>query len=402
VTFRKEPAELDNVAARPKQRDMSFSAVVVAAGAGLRAGPGEPKAWRMLGSRPLVRWSVEGLLSAGAREVVVVVARDRLAQVDEALSGLEGWRAVTGGRTRADSVQAGLAAITAGRTQPVLVHDAARPFVTRAHVDRLLAALDLADGAVPALPVPDTLKRGDGLVDETVSREGLWRAQTPQAFRSGRLKAAYRRWPANEEPTDDASVVERAGGHVAMVPGDPMLMKLTWPEDFLMAEQLAASRRIVRTGFGVDAHRFGPGPVIWLCGIRIEHDLGLVGHSDADCGLHALTDAVLGAIAAGDIGEHFPPTDPRWKGASSDQFLAHAVQLAAARGGRILNADVTLICERPKIRPHRDAMRRRIADLLALPVDRVSVKATTTEGMGFTGREEGLMAQAVVSVETPL
>jgi 2-C-methyl-D-erythritol 4-phosphate cytidylyltransferase/2-C-methyl-D-erythritol 2,4-cyclodiphosphate synthase len=381
---------------------MSFSAVVVAAGAGLRAGPGEPKAWRTLGMRPLIRWSVEGLLSAGAREVVVVVARERLGQVDEALAGLEGWRAVTGGNTRADSVQAGLAALTAARNQPVLVHDAARPFVTRAHVDRLLAALDLADGAVPALPVPDTLKRGDGLVDETVSREGLWRAQTPQAFRFGRLKAAYRRWPATEEPTDDASVMERAGGHVAMVPGDPMLMKLTWPEDFLMAEQLAASRRIVRTGFGVDAHRFGPGDVVWLGGIRIEHDLGLVGHSDADCGLHALTDAVLGAIAEGDIGEHFPPSDARWKGASSDQFLVHAVKLAQAKGARILNADLTLICERPKIRPHRDAMRARIAELLGLPIDRVSVKATTTEGMGFTGREEGLMAQAVVSVETPI
>jgi 2-C-methyl-D-erythritol 4-phosphate cytidylyltransferase/2-C-methyl-D-erythritol 2,4-cyclodiphosphate synthase len=381
---------------------MSFSAVIVAAGSGLRAGPGEPKAWRMLGSRPLVRWSVEGLLSAGAREVVVVVARDRLAHLDEVLAGLEGWRAVTGGRTRADSVQAGLAAVTATRNQPVLVHDAARPFVSRVHVERLLAALDLADGAVPTLPVPDTLKRGDSLIDETVSRDGLWRAQTPQAFKLGKLKAAYRRWPANEEPTDDASVVERAGGHVAMVPGDPMLMKLTYPEDFLMAEQLAASRRVVRTGFGVDAHRFGPGPVIWLCGIRIEHDLGLIGHSDADCGLHALTDAILGAIAAGDIGEHFPPSDPRWKGASSDQFLTHAVKLAAAQGGRILNADVTLICERPKIRPHRDAMRQRIADLLELPVNRVSVKATTTEGMGFTGREEGLMAQAVVSVETPL
>jgi 2-C-methyl-D-erythritol 4-phosphate cytidylyltransferase/2-C-methyl-D-erythritol 2,4-cyclodiphosphate synthase len=381
---------------------MSFSAVVVAAGSGLRAGPGEPKAWRTLGGKPIVRWSVEGLLSAGAREVVVVVARDRLAQADEALAGLEGWKAVTGGRTRAESVQAGLAAITAGRNQPVLVHDAARPFVARAHVDRLLAALEVADGAILTLPVPDTLKRGEGLVDETVSRDGLWRAQTPQAFRFGRLKAAYRRWPATEEPTDDAAVMERAGGNVAMTPGDPMLMKLTYPEDFLLAEQLAASRRIVRIGQGVDAHRFGPGDVIWLCGIRIEHDLGLIGHSDADCGLHALTDAVLGAIAAADIGEHFPPSDPRWKGASSDQFLAHAVSLVAAQGGRILNADVTLICERPKIRPHRDAMRARIADLLGIPVDRVSVKATTTEGMGFTGREEGLMAQAVVTVETPL
>jgi 2-C-methyl-D-erythritol 4-phosphate cytidylyltransferase/2-C-methyl-D-erythritol 2,4-cyclodiphosphate synthase len=381
---------------------MSFSAVVVAAGEGLRAGPGEPKAWRLLGARPLVRWSVEGLLSAGAREVVVVVARDRLGAVDDALQGLEGWRAVTGGKTRADSVQAGLAALTCGRNQPVLVHDAARPFVTRAHIDRLLGALELADGAVPVLPVPDTLKRGEGLIDETVSRESLWRAQTPQAFRFGRLKAAYRRWPANEEPTDDASVVERAGGHVAMASGDPMLMKLTYPEDFLMAEQLAASRRVVRAGFGIDAHRFGPGAVVWLGGIRIEHDLGLVGHSDADAGLHALTDAVLGAIAEGDIGQHFPPSSSKWKGASSDQFLRHAVKLVQAKGGRILNADLTLVCERPKIGPHRDAMRARIAELLGLPIDRVSVKATTTEGMGFTGREEGLMAQAVVSVETPL
>jgi len=381
---------------------MGFSAVVVAAGAGLRAGPGEPKAWRTVGRRALIRWSVEGLLSAGANEVVVVVAHDRVAHADEALEGLSSWRAVTGGRTRAESVQAGLAALSCGRNEAVLVHDAARPFVTRAHVERLLAALELADGAVPTLPVPDTLKRGDGLVDETVSREGLWRAQTPQAFRFGRLKAAYRRWPATEEPTDDASVMERAGGTVAMTPGDPMLMKLTYPEDFLMAEQLAASRRIVRTGLGVDAHRFGPGQVVWLCGIRIEHDLGLIGHSDADCGLHALTDALLGAIADGDIGDHFPPTDPRWKGASSDQFLLHAVKRVAAQGGRILNADVTLICERPKIKPHRDAMRKRIAELLDLPIHRVSVKATTTEGMGYTGREEGLLAQAVVSVETPL
>jgi len=381
---------------------MSFSAVVVAAGEGLRAGPGEPKAWRDLGGRPIVRWSVEGLLSAGAREVVVVVARDRLGQADAALSGLERWRAVTGGKTRADSVQAGLAALTCAKTQPVLVHDAARPFVTKAHVDRLLAALDLADGAIPSLPVPDTLKRGEGLVDETVSREGLWRAQTPQAFRFGKLKAAYARWPASEEPTDDARVLERAGGNVALTPGDPMLMKLTFPEDFLMAEQLAASRRITRTGFGVDAHRFGPGDVVWLGGIRIQHELGLVGHSDADAGLHALTDALLGAIAEGDIGQHFPPSDPRWKGASSDQFLKHALSLVRGKGGRVISADLTLICERPKIGPHRNDMRQRIAELLDLPIDRVSVKATTTEGMGFTGREEGLMAQAVVSVETPV
>lgn len=380
---------------------MTFSAVVVAAGEGLRAGPGEPKAWRQLGGRPIVRWSVEGFLAAGAQEVVVVVAGDRLAAADEALAGLVGWKAVAGGKTRAQSVQAGLAAMTAPEALPVLIHDAARPFVTRGHVDALLAALEHADGAILTLPVPDTLKRGDGQVDETVSREGLWRAQTPQAFKAD-LKAAYRGWPAGEEPTDDASVMERAGGRVAMIPGDPMLMKLTYPEDFLMAEQLAAGRRIVRMGQGIDAHRFGPGDTVWLCGVPIPHDKGLIGHSDADCALHALTDAVLGAIGDGDIGEHFPPSDPQWKGASSDRFLKHAVSRVAARGGRILNADVTLICERPKIRPHRDAMRARVAELLELPLDRVSVKATTTEGMGFTGREEGLMAQAVVAIEAPV
>ena len=381
---------------------MSFSAIVVAAGAGLRAGPGEPKAWRTLAGRALVRWSVEGLLSAGAHEVLVVVAAERVDQLAGALAGLADWRAVVGGATRSASVRAGLATLRAGPDDAVLIHDAARPFVTNAHVKRVLAGLASADGAVPALPVADTLKRGDGVVAETVNREGLWRAQTPQAFRHDRLVAAYAGWPPGEEPTDDASVVERAGGKVALVDGDPMLLKLTYPEEFLMAETLAGAQRLVRTGFGIDAHRFGPGDAVWLGGVRIAHDHALVGHSDADCGLHALTDALLGAIAEGDIGEHFPPSDPRWKGASSDQFLRHAVTLAAAKGARIANADLTLICERPKIGPHRDAMRARIADLLGLPIGRVSVKATTTEGMGFTGRGEGLMAQAVVSVETPL
>ncbi len=381
---------------------MTFSAIIVAAGEGLRAGPGEPKAWRSLGGRPILRWSVEALLAAGCADLVLVVAPDRLAPAGDALGGLERWKAVAGGTTRAESVQLGLAALKGAPDQPVLIHDAARPFVTGAHIERLLVALETAQGAVPVLPVPDTLKRGDdGLIERTVSREGLWRAQTPQAFRIGSLAAAYRDWPAGEQPTDDASVVERAGGVVAMVAGDPMLMKLTYPEDFEMAEQLVAAQRVVRTGFGIDAHRFGPGAEVWLGGVAIPHDRGLIGHSDADAGLHALTDAVLGAIAQGDIGDHFPPSDPRWKGASSDRFLTHAVELVAARGGRLLSADLTLVCERPKIGPHRLAMRQRIADLLGLPLDRVSVKATTMEGMGFTGREEGLMAQAVVSVETP-
>ena len=381
---------------------MSFLGIVVAAGEGLRAGPGEPKAWRQLAGRPVVRWSVEGLLAAGARDIVVVVAADRLGAVAEALLGLTGWRAVAGGATRALSVQAGLHALQGAPGDAVLVHDAARPFVTCAHVTRLLNALAAADGAVPALPVPDTLKRGDGAITETVSRDGLWRAQTPQAFHLSRLKAAYGAWKSASEPTDDAQVIEAAGGRVALVPGDPLLMKLTYPEDFQMAEQLAGGRRIVRTGLGVDAHRFGPGDEVWLGGVRIPHDRGLVGHSDADAGLHALTDALLGAIAEGDIGQHFPPSDPKWKGASSDRFLRHAVELAQAKGGQVISADLTLICERPKIGPHRDAMRARIAELLGLPIDRVSVKATTTEGMGFTGREEGLLAQAVVCVEVPV
>ena len=381
---------------------MNFSAVIVAAGSSSRAGPGVPKPWRSLGGRPILRWSAEALARAGAREIIVVTAGERVQDATEALAGLTGWKAVAGGATRAESVQAGLAALSASDDEPVLIHDAARPFVTTAHVERLLAALAEADGAVPALPVADTLKRGAGVITETISRDGLWRAQTPQAFAYRTLLDAYAAWPADAEPTDDAAVVERAGGKVALVAGDPLLMKLTYPEDFTMAEKLAAGRRITRTGFGVDAHRWGPGEAVWLCGVKIDHDQTLIGHSDADAGLHALTDAILGAIGEGDIGEHFPPSDPQWKGASSDRFLVHAAGLVAAKGGSIVNVDVTLICERPKIRPHRDAMRARLADLLGLPLDRVSVKATTTEGMGFTGRGEGLMAQAIATVETPL
>lgn len=379
---------------------MSFSTVIVAAGSSVRAGPGLPKPWRMLAGRSVLRWSVEAFAKAGASEIVVVVAEGRQDDAAEALAGLQGWRAVAGGATRAASVQAGLSALGGAPDQVVMIHDAARPFVAEAHVRRLLDALETADGAIPALPVADTLKRGADAVAETVSREGLWRAQTPQAFRLDRLKAAYAAWSGGE-PTDDAAVMEAAGGRVALAPGDPLLMKLTYPEDFEMAERLAGQARIVRIGQGLDAHRWGPGEAVWLCGVRIDHDQALIGHSDADAGLHAITDALLGAIGEGDIGEHFPPSDPQWKGAASDRFLAHAASLVAAKGGRILNVDVTLVCERPKIRPHRDAMRARLAEILDLPLDRVSVKATTTEGMGFTGRQEGLLAQAVASVETP-
>ncbi len=380
---------------------MDFSVVIVAAGASTRAGPGTPKPWRALAGQPILRWSVEAFVAAGAREVVVVTAADRLSEADEVLAGLPRWRAVPGGAQRADSVQAGLKALAGPLDEPVLVHDAARPLVTPAHVAAVLAALSSADGAILALPVADTLKRGVAMIEATVPRDGLWRAQTPQAFRRQALLDAYARWPGDAEPTDDAAIMERAGGRVALVPGDPLLMKLTYPEDFAMAERLAGAARVTCIGQGVDAHRWGPGDAVWLCGVRIDHDQTLIGHSDADAGLHALTDAILGAIGDGDIGEHFPPTDPQWKGASSDRFLTHAVERVAAAGGRLVNVDVTLVCERPRIRPHRDAMRERLADLLGLPLARVSVKATTTEGMGFTGRQEGLLAQAIATVELP-
>jgi 2-C-methyl-D-erythritol 4-phosphate cytidylyltransferase/2-C-methyl-D-erythritol 2,4-cyclodiphosphate synthase len=378
---------------------MGFSAVIVAAGSGSRAGPGAAKQWRMLAGKPVLRWSVKALMEAGARELIVVVAEGAEADVARALDDLSGWTTAVGGATRSKSVQAGLQALTGPADESVLVHDAARPFVTRAHIEALMAALAGADGAIPALPVADTLKQSVNGHTITASREGLWRAQTPQAFRRQRLIDAYAAWSAEADPTDDAAVIEAAGGHVALVQGDPMLMKLTWPEDFVMAERLAGATRVTRVGQGYDAHRFGPGESVWLCGVEIAHEAALVGHSDADAGLHALTDALLGAIGEGDIGDHFPPSDPQWKGASSDRFLSHAVELLRTKGGRVLNADVTLICEAPKIKPHRAAMCARLVELLG--TDAVSVKATTTEGMGFTGRREGLAAQAIVAVDLP-
>jgi 2-C-methyl-D-erythritol 4-phosphate cytidylyltransferase/2-C-methyl-D-erythritol 2,4-cyclodiphosphate synthase len=378
---------------------MSFAAILVAAGSGVRAGGETPKQWRTLAGRPVARWPAEALLAAGADEVIAVVRSgdDKVAQ--SAFAGLARVRIVSGGAERLDSVRAGLAAVP--NAQTVLIHDAARPFLSTTHVAALLDALVDSDAALPALPVADTLKRDRAGRIETVSRDGLYRAQTPQAFRADALKRAHAMWPAGETPTDDAVMIERAGGRVRLVAGDPMLMKLTYPEDFLMAERLAGAARLTRTGFGLDAHRFGPGDGVWLCGIRIPHTGALIGHSDADAGLHALTDAILGAIGEGDIGDHFPPSDPKWKGASSDLFLRHAAGLVRSKGGRLVNVDVTLVCERPKIKPHRDAMRARMAEILELPLDRVSVKATTMEQMGFTGREEGLAAQAIATVETP-
>ena len=379
---------------------MTFSTLVVAAGSGSRAGAGDAKQWRMLAGKPVLRWSVETLLNAGSAPVLVIVApgmEDRAALV---LDGLTGWRVVAGGDTRAASVRAGLDALEPSDDAVVMIHDAARPILQHAVIDRLLAALDDgADGALPALAVADTLKRRAPEGVGTVDRDNLFRAQTPQAFRAGALKNAWARWPATETPTDDAAVVEHAGGQISLVDGDARLMKLTYPEDFDMAERLIP--RQTRVGSGFDVHRWGPGGSVWLCGIEVPHDQTLIGHSDADAGLHALTDAILGALSAGDIGDHFPPSDPQWKGASSDRFLAHAARLVTERGGRIVHVDVTLICEQPKVKPHRQAMRERISALLSLPLDAVSVKATTTEGLGFTGRNEGLAAQAVATIELP-
>jgi 2-C-methyl-D-erythritol 4-phosphate cytidylyltransferase/2-C-methyl-D-erythritol 2,4-cyclodiphosphate synthase len=381
---------------------MNFSAVIVAAGSGERAGPGEAKQWRMIGGRPVARWSLEAMLAAGAHHVVVVIPDGHEERAAGAFAGLPRWTTTPGGATRAQSTLAGLRALQDG-ARNVLIHDAARPFLTRSIIEALVAALAVTPGAVPALPMADTLKRAEpgGAAVSTASRDGLWRAQTPQAFRYGEIVQAFEAWSTSETPTDDAQVMERVGGRITLTQGDPMLMKLTYPEDFAMADTLAGAARMTRIGQGFDAHRFGPGEEVWLCGVRIPHSHGLVGHSDADAGLHALTDALLGAMGDGDIGDHFPPTDPQWKGASSSVFLSRAAELATARGARVINVDVTLICERPKIKPHREAMRARIAELLALPLDAVSVKATTTEAMGFTGRGEGLAAQAVASVETP-
>lgn len=374
----------------------AFAAIVVAAGSGSRAGGA--KQWRMLGGKPVVRWSVEALLAAGAEDLVVVVSPGSEAEAEAALAGLSGWRPTSGGATRADSVRNGLEALGGPDDRPVLIHDAARPLLDAAVIRRVIEALGQADGALAALPVADSLRLAtDGVVSGCVERESLWRAQTPQAFRFKTLVDAYAAWPVGEVAADEAAVVERAGGRVRIVEGDARLMKLTFPEDFAMAEALIP--RQTRVGQGFDAHRWGPGTSVWLCGVEIPHDQSLIGHSDADAGLHALTDAILGAMGDGDIGDHFPPTDPRWKGVSSDRFLSHAIERLTARGGRLVNVDVTLICERPRVKPHRQAMRERLADLLSLPLDAVSVKATTTEAMGFTGRGEGLAAQALATIE---
>ena len=373
---------------------MRVAVIIVAAGTGTRAGGAVAKQFAPVAGLPMLTHSYRALAGhPGIDEVVVVVGAG---QHERARAALGDVRLVTGGASRRQSVANGLTAVTADR---VLVHDAARPFVPAAVIDRVLAALGQASGAIPALPVADTLARGDGLLGDAVGRDGLWRVQTPQAFDVAALRRAHAEWPADEEATDDAQMVRRLGLPVALVQGDVMLDKVTHPEDLAAAE--ARGGWEWRTATGFDVHRLEVGEELWLGGVLIPHDRGLSGHSDADVALHALTDALLGTIAAGDIGTHFPPSDPQWKGAASDQFLTHAAGLIAARGGRIAFVDLTLICEAPKVGPHRAAMQARIAALLGLSPDRVSIKATTTERLGFTGRGEGIAAQASATVRLP-
>jgi 2-C-methyl-D-erythritol 4-phosphate cytidylyltransferase/2-C-methyl-D-erythritol 2,4-cyclodiphosphate synthase len=318
------------------------------------------------------------------------------------LAGLDLLPPVAGGAARQDSARLGLESLGEFAPSRVLIHDAARPFVDHAVVDRVLDALDHAPGAIPALPVADTVKRGEhGFVTGTLDRSGLWRVQTPQGFDYRAILDAHRA-VAGMELTDDAAVAERAGLAVRLVEGSEMNFKVTAPEDFARAEKLATGGGgDYRTGQGFDVHAFGPGDHVWLCGLKVPHDHGLIGHSDADVGLHALTDAILGALGAGDIGMHFPPGDPKWRNAPSHLFLRHAAELVAKEHGRIVHVDVTLICEAPRVGPHRAAMVAKIAEILGLAPDRVSVKATTTEKLGFLGRGEGMAAQAVATLLLP-
>ena len=373
-------------------------ALLVAAGSGSRAGAEIPKQYREIGGRPLIRHAIEGLVHDRIDAIQVVIGPGHEQAYRRATEGLFLPPPIIGGATRRESVHRGLAALQKeGAPARLVVHDAARPFLPTSVLDRLLDALETAPAAVPVLPVVDTLARSDEGLGDTVARDGLVRVQTPQAFRFAELVAAHELWTGGDA-SDDAQMVRAAGFHVATVAGDSALDKITFESDFDRAEAALAARRVPRTGMGFDVHAFGPGEGVWLGGILVPHDRGLIGHSDADVLLHAITDALLGAVGAGDIGQHFPPADPQWRGAASAQFLEHAAGLAAAAGGEIIHVDATLICEAPRLGPHRDAMRANLASLLRLPLGSISLKATTTERLGFTGRGEGIAAQAVVTV----
>lgn len=378
-------------------------AVIVAAGRGERAGGAMPKQyWPLLG-KAMLRWTVEPFLAhPRINGVLVVIDPACEALYEAATEGLDLLAPVMGGATRQQSVRAGLEALAAhGAPAHVLIHDAARPFTPPAVIDRVLDALATHPAALPVLPVADSLKRvANGAVAASVGRDGLARAQTPQGFRFDVILKAHR--AAAEGFTDDAGIIEAMGLPVAAVAGSEVLFKVTEAGDFMRAERhLLAQYGDIRTGQGFDVHRFGPGDQVTLGGVRIPHDAGLIGHSDADVALHALTDALLGAISAGDIGKIFPPSDPQWKGMDSAVFLAHARDLVTRQAGVIAHVDLTLICEEPRIGPHRDAMRQRIAEILRIDPARVSIKATTTEGLGFTGRSEGIAVQAIATVRLP-
>ncbi|MFG1212383.1 bifunctional 2-C-methyl-D-erythritol 4-phosphate cytidylyltransferase/2-C-methyl-D-erythritol 2,4-cyclodiphosphate synthase [Xanthobacter flavus] len=384
-------------------------AIVVAAGRGSRAGGPLPKQYQQLGGEPVLRRTLRLFCEHPAvTAVLAVIHSDDSGLFADAAEGLPKILApVSGGATRQESVRAGLEALAGtGAPAVVLVHDAARPYATPDLIARAIAAAGEADAAIPVLAVTDTVKRVDaaGLVEETVDRAALRAVQTPQAFRYTPLVAAHRAAAESGVTTltDDASVMEWAGHRVATFAGETGNIKLTTAEDMTRAAaSTLADLPDVRTGTGFDVHAFGPGDHVMLGGVAVPHGFGLVGHSDADVGLHALTDALLGALCDGDIGAHFPPSDPQWKGASSDRFLAHAVEKVKARGGRIAHLDLTLICEAPKVGPHRDAIRAEIARITGVPAARISVKATTTEKLGFTGRREGIAAMASATIRLP-
>jgi 2-C-methyl-D-erythritol 4-phosphate cytidylyltransferase/2-C-methyl-D-erythritol 2,4-cyclodiphosphate synthase len=376
----------------------TVTALIVAAGSGTRMGGETPKQYRRLAGKPLLRHAVKALIRHPRITATrVVIGAGQESQATEALAGLDVGTLIIGGAERADSVRAGLNAIEDGI---VLVHDAARPFCPPEVIDRLLDALEKADGAVPVLPVADTLAKGDRELRGTVNRTQMLRVQTPQAFHLEDLRFAYEE-AGNGAPTDESTVMQHAGLKVVTVEGDESLHKLTTARDWERAEMMLAASMISRCGTGFDVHAFeGPGPLI-MGGITIDHPQGLAGHSDADVVLHAITDALLGAAALGDIGQHFPPSDPQWKGAASDRFLVHAADLIRERGGVIDHVDCTVICEVPKVGPHRAAIQARVAQILDVPLDRVSIKATTTEQLGFTGRREGIAAQAIATIRLP-
>lgn len=381
--------------------DRMIAALLMAAGRGERFGAPEPKQYARLLGRPVLRVAAEALLAGGhVRLLQPVCAAGEEGRVAEMLEGLPHLPPVTGGATRQESVRAGLAALAAHAPEVVLVHDAARPVIPAGTIEALLAALEAHPGAIPAQPVSDTLKRGaESRIGETVPRAGLFRAQTPQAFRFAPLHAAHE--AATAEATDDAQLLEWQGAAVALVPGHESNVKITFPEDLARVEAHLLPRLMPRMGTGFDVHRLVPDRPLILCGVTVPHELGLDGHSDADVGIHALCDAIYGALAEGDIGRHFPPSQMQWKDADSAQFLIHAAGRIAARGGMLVNADVTIICERPKIGPHAQAMIARLAELLGVEEKRIGVKATTTERLGFTGRGEGIAAQAAVSLLVP-